>query len=253
MPRKVEQRLSYSAPDTDALSRGNASGRATRETIILTAERLFSERGIEAVSLREIGMACGQRNNYATQYHFGSRDGLIGAIYEYRARGLNEERLEALSKLEANGELGDPIVLLRALIEPHARHVGDPEWHFLGFLVQLQASRGELSYFEVERPDYMSGFDLIQSHLRRCFPHLSDATFAQRSQLTFGWVIQAMASYERTGAAYGPYAVDIGRFLDEVLAMIVGALNAPPAPGTGRQPKAQQGRKARGSRRPTAR
>ena len=34
----------------------------TREQLILAAERLFSESGIDAVSLRQINVAAGQRN-----------------------------------------------------------------------------------------------------------------------------------------------------------------------------------------------
>ena len=48
----------------------------TPQRMIVVAERLFAERGIEAVSLREVGAACGLRNNSAAQYHFGSRTGL---------------------------------------------------------------------------------------------------------------------------------------------------------------------------------
>jgi AcrR family transcriptional regulator len=35
----------------------------TRERLLVTAERLFAERGVAGVSLREIGAAAGQRNN----------------------------------------------------------------------------------------------------------------------------------------------------------------------------------------------
>ena len=45
-----------------------------RERIIVAAERLIAERGID-VPLRDIAVAADQRNNSAVQYHFGSRDG----------------------------------------------------------------------------------------------------------------------------------------------------------------------------------
>ena len=43
--------------------------------MMLAGEQLFAERGFRGVSLREIGLAAGQRNNSAAQYHFGSRLG----------------------------------------------------------------------------------------------------------------------------------------------------------------------------------
>src|SRR5215212_6920733 len=64
-----------------ALDRGNAGGRATRELLMLTAERLFAERGFEGVALREIGREAEQRNPAVTQYHFGTRDDLVREIY----------------------------------------------------------------------------------------------------------------------------------------------------------------------------
>lgn len=49
----------------DAPRRG---GRATRTHLIDVAERLFAERGIDAVSISEILEAAGQRNKNAVYY-----------------------------------------------------------------------------------------------------------------------------------------------------------------------------------------
>ena len=61
----------------------------TREELILAAERLFSEFGIDAVSLRQINAAAGQRNSSAAHYHFGSKDALIAAtlVFAYGCGG----------------------------------------------------------------------------------------------------------------------------------------------------------------------
>src|SRR4051812_12335899 len=82
-----------------ALDRGNAGGRATRELLMRTAERLFAERGFEAVPLREIGREAEQRNPAVTQYHFGTRDELVREIYAYRSERLNQRRFELLRDL----------------------------------------------------------------------------------------------------------------------------------------------------------
>ena len=63
---------------------------STKEQIVLAAERLFAERGIEGVSLRQIGAAAGNGNNSAVQYHFGSKDRLVQAVFEYRLPRLHE-------------------------------------------------------------------------------------------------------------------------------------------------------------------
>ena len=51
-----------------------------REALIEAARALFAERGIEGVSIRELGRAAEQRNNNAVQYHFGDRGALLLAV-----------------------------------------------------------------------------------------------------------------------------------------------------------------------------
>src|SRR3546814_113664 len=59
------------------------SGNAA-EDIVRAAERLFGEDGVSLVSLRQIAIAANQVNNFAVQYHFGDKDGLIQAIFQRR-------------------------------------------------------------------------------------------------------------------------------------------------------------------------
>ncbi|MCP5055784.1 MAG: helix-turn-helix transcriptional regulator [bacterium] len=73
----------------------------TRAQLIRAGERLFAERGIEAVSLREITREAGQRNATALQYHFGDRRGLVLAILAKHAPREEAQRHEMLDELEA--------------------------------------------------------------------------------------------------------------------------------------------------------
>src|SRR5579863_7535457 len=65
---------------------------STRDQILRVAERLFAERGYAGVSLREIGLAAGTKNNSAVQYHFGSKEQLVVAIFESRLGYIDERR-----------------------------------------------------------------------------------------------------------------------------------------------------------------
>src|SRR3954468_22495977 len=58
----------------------------TREALLSAAERLFAERGMYAVSNRQISEAANQGNNAAACYHFGTRTDLLRAI-ETKHRG----------------------------------------------------------------------------------------------------------------------------------------------------------------------
>ena len=66
--------------------------------LILAAERLFAERGIEAVALRHVNQAANQKNMSAAHYHFGSREGLIRAVLMYRWPELDKRRGELLRR-----------------------------------------------------------------------------------------------------------------------------------------------------------
>jgi AcrR family transcriptional regulator len=94
----------------------------TRTAILLAAERLFAERGF-GVSLREIGAAAGQRNHSAVQYHFGTREQLALALFEYRMEAPNRRRLELIAELSAAGREADVAALADALARPLAEHV----------------------------------------------------------------------------------------------------------------------------------
>ncbi len=79
----------------------NSRTAATKELIIATAEQLFANRGIDSVSLAEINVGAKQRNRNAVQYHFGSKDTLLQAIFDKHAPVVSQQRqhmLEALNK-----------------------------------------------------------------------------------------------------------------------------------------------------------
>ena len=92
----------------------------TRTRILAAAERLYAERGVDGVSLREITEAAGQRNNAAVHYHFGGRDELVRALFELRWTQLEQRRAEMLAELDASGRGDDVPALVRVLVAPFA-------------------------------------------------------------------------------------------------------------------------------------
>lgn len=63
------------------------------------AESLFADHGFGATSMRAITNKAGV-NLAAVNYHFGSKDGLVQAIFARRLMPMNEERLRRLRALE---------------------------------------------------------------------------------------------------------------------------------------------------------
>jgi AcrR family transcriptional regulator len=104
----------------------STAGADTRERIIGAAERLFAERGIAGVSLREINRAAQQSNTGAVQYHFGDRDGLVRAIVDKHRRDTEPRRHALLDQYEDAGA-DDIRTLVAALVMPLAAKLGDPD------------------------------------------------------------------------------------------------------------------------------
>lgn len=71
----------------------------TKDRILDVAESLFAEQGFAATSMRTITNQAGV-NLAAVNYHFGSKDGLVQAIFARRLMPMNAERLRRLRMLE---------------------------------------------------------------------------------------------------------------------------------------------------------
>ena len=77
----------------------------TRAAILDTAERLFGENGVEGTSVRDITRAAGV-NLGAINYHFGTKDALVMAVFVRRLEPLNQERIRGLDLLEERAGSG---------------------------------------------------------------------------------------------------------------------------------------------------
>src|SRR3989337_4018648 len=71
----------------------------TRTRILDVAEELFMLHGFEGTSMRLLTGKAGV-NLAAVNYHFGSKDALIEALFRRRLAPMNAERGAALERLE---------------------------------------------------------------------------------------------------------------------------------------------------------
>ena len=90
----------------------------TRGALLDAAERLFAARGLDTVSVRDITRAA-RANLGAINYHFGTRRGLIAAVFARRMEPLMQARLAALDALEVAA--GDRPPRLEAVLEAFFR------------------------------------------------------------------------------------------------------------------------------------
>lgn len=93
--------------------------RSTKEAILDAAEELFAEHGFAATSLRAI-TAAAQVNLAAVNYHFGSKEALIDAVFARRVEPMNRARLDTLQALQATyADAAVPLDrLIAAFVEP---------------------------------------------------------------------------------------------------------------------------------------
>lgn len=208
--------------------KGNARGRATRELILVTAERLFAEHGLHAVSVREISAAAEQRNNAAIDYHFGNRADLITAIYTYRAQSVNRRCAELLAELDAHGSPDTVAALLRVQLLPHVENLADPDHHFVQFLARAftETTRLAVTSSESGRVLLPAVFE-ARDRLRHLLPELDDDDFGRRTRVIANWSIQRIAEFAREQR--GATADEANAMLSDLIAMLEGALRAPVA------------------------
>ncbi|BBX10721.1 helix-turn-helix domain-containing protein [Mycolicibacterium aichiense] len=98
----------------------------TSANLVATAERLFAERGVDAVSLREIAREAGARNVMAVQYHFTDRAGVLAAIADKHLPVVDARRDALLDGIESEAR-PSMRAMASALVRPLAVKLGDPD------------------------------------------------------------------------------------------------------------------------------
>ena len=88
------------------------------------AERLFAERGIDAVSLRTINTEAGY-SVAALHYHFGTRDGLVKALLQRAQPAMFQQRATMVSALEAQAHPQVEAIVEALVIPAHGRDAGE--------------------------------------------------------------------------------------------------------------------------------
>lgn len=147
----------------------------TRESLLDAAETLFSEHGIEAASLRQITQQAGA-NLAAVNYHFGSKDGLIRAVFARRLKPLLDERIRLLEACDLEAEDGLEQVLA-AFLAPLLRMAGaDPE-HTCGFgrLMGRALFEPKQEVKAIVMEEFREGIERYLGAFRRLLPHLNES------------------------------------------------------------------------------
>jgi AcrR family transcriptional regulator len=156
----------------------------TRERVLEVAERLFAERGLDAVSIRDIIAGAGA-NLGAINYHFGTKDRLIEAVFERRLVPSAQEQLRALAAVErAAGDHPPKLeAVLEAIFRPVVEETMDPK--------RGGATFGKLMARSLVDPNPVME-RVMQSHLAAVFKRFDSALMHAMPSLAPGDVFWRM-------------------------------------------------------------
>lgn len=175
--------------------------RDTREAILRTAERMFAEQGIWAVSNRQISEQAGQGNNAAVGYHFGNKQDLIRAIVQRHAADIDVIRRQLIDRIDDRNDLRRWV---ECLVLPIARHLagGDgPTW-YARFGAQLLTDPGLRPLIVGDALDSPVLREIL-INLRTTLPPLPAAVWGERADMTRQLMVHMFAERERAVAEGG--------------------------------------------------
>lgn len=193
---------------------------STKEQILLAAERLIGEHGVDGVSMRQIGTAVGSGNNSAVLYHFGSKESLIRAIFEYRLPRLRERRATLIEERRPSDLRGWLECQIRVVLEQSELH----ESHYMTFVASL--SQSSVHAFRQQPRRFVTAQREFNDQLRACLSTIEEPLRTYRLGQTMDLIIQTAARRERARAWRRPI-LPLNAELTNLLDCSAGFLEAP--------------------------
>jgi AcrR family transcriptional regulator len=172
-------------------------GERTRLRLKRAALRLFVQRGLENVSIRDIQTAAGQKNNGSISYYFASKDVLIREIVRDIARILDEDNNRRLDALEARGgptDIRQVAEILLPIVNRPESEFSQTEPYHLQFFTSVLITRRDLMFEATAGADRATR--RCFAHIRRLAPEMPQEILRQRLQLMLLYGLTAGASLE---------------------------------------------------------
>jgi AcrR family transcriptional regulator len=169
----------------------------TRTRILDAAEELFMQHGFEGTSMRVLTAKAGV-NLAAVNYHFGSKDALIEAVFRRRLDPMNAQRNRELDALESQAK-GKPLAaeaIVRAFVRPGLAHLEDAKGGGRNFIRLLGRT-----YTEPSKPIrvligqlYAPAMERYKAALERALPRMPREELVWRMHFMFGTLAYTLAA-----------------------------------------------------------
>lgn len=202
-----------------------SASHSTRQILAATAMRMFAERGIGAVSLRELSAAAGQRNKVAAQYHFGTKERLVQAIFEQYTGQVNQRRWAMLADLGHDTRRLDIPELVDALIRPLAETATTAGGHYPRFL-SAASTPPWVHALAAADPAVTTSMRAVLAALADRLGHLPVPVVRTRLSLTMTLAVRALAGFEPAAAADPTRsALFVVNIIDATVGMLLGPVS----------------------------
>ncbi len=170
--------------------------RDTRVRLLDAAEGLFADHGLDGTSLRAITSAANV-NLASVNYHFGSKEGLIGAVFHRRIEPLNHERFRLLDLAEQAATPEPPGLedVLHAFLAPplRLRASSDPGgMHFACLMGRVFAEPNEVKMQALSQFRPMA--ERFAEVLGRILPDLPQTELLWRMHFLIGSLAHTIAA-----------------------------------------------------------
>ena len=189
------------------------------------------QQGFGGTSMRLLTAKAGV-NLAAVNYHFGSKDALIEAVFRRRLDPMNVARIAALDELEASGRATDAEAVIRAFITPGLRLLEDAKGGGRNFARLLGRT-----YTEPSKPVrqligqmYAPAMQRYKAALERALPQMPREELVWRMHFLFGTLAYTLAATDTVQLIAGSKPEDRydARLLeDRLTAFMASGLNAP--------------------------
>jgi AcrR family transcriptional regulator len=169
----------------------------TRTRILDAAEELFMQHGFEATSMRQL-TAKAEANLAAVNYHFGSKDALIEAVFRRRLDAMNTARIAELDRMEkdAGGRPLSPQQIIGAFVGVSLRMIEDAKSGGRNFIRLLGRT-----YTDPQKPIraligqlYAPAMERFKAAFERALPQMPRDELIWRMHFMFGTLAYTLAA-----------------------------------------------------------
>ncbi|HUK04232.1 MAG TPA: TetR/AcrR family transcriptional regulator [Burkholderiales bacterium] len=168
----------------------------TRTRILDAAEELFMQHGFEATSMRQLTAKAGA-NLAAVNYHFGSKDALIAAVFQRRLDAMNTARIAELERLEkeAGGRPLSPRQIIGAFVGVSLRMIEDAKGgrNFIRLLGRTYSDPQKEIRSLIGRL-YAPAMERFKAAFERALPQMPREELIWRMHFMFGTLAYTLAA-----------------------------------------------------------